>query len=840
MQSMFRYCINLQYINMKNSIEYNNLYYNYIFEYIPENIVYCVNQDKAPNINRILKNKKCSTEYCLDNWKEKQKKMIYQNNEYICEISIENTTYIDYIFNTTYINEITDNIDFNFSSDINLITNSTSDIIFISDEIDYADCIVTINYIDYNLTMNNISNYIYDYINGSSNNIKNLNVNHYINKNLNFTITIFNTWYCTNLLLLYDYFEINTNLLSDKLNNNLKNKNNYIFIYINMNNKNYIEIYDMSKKSKININLICPDCFEGNNLILKNNFTYELYFELGKVITYKIIENNIDPFNEKNSIFNNICKNFTIEEIDIPIKERRQIIFLGYKEKQIICNDIYCNIKKYYLSNFTGVCNCKISNNFNYLISNDYNETNKMTFEEYKIFINSKSTINSFLIFKCGKEAFKLNNIKINVGFYISIAFMVIQLILYGFNIYFYFNPKYNIKSNPPPKIQKFEIKDDLEENEYSKEKKSTEEKINSDKEKDENQNTENNEGNIISKNLISIINTNTDDNLNNRKDININEINANINNNRENSILKINKNNILSFKKEDKETNNEKLINIKHRRSIKNLPPIQKNIISSEEDFVKNKSKERNQENIIPIIKTSKSFMDYYWEFLSLEQPIINLLEPIKYLNVETSYIPIIVKLMKIIFILTLNIFFNLFHLEQKYFRKKYKYFNDRFNIRYNFLNKNISLNERFKYGFTNAIISGLISFIICFIIQTILNYFFFNIRKKINQINNSKIESISKSKNSISNTNKKNEDIDNIIILLEKENKKYLIFFCCALILMILIFYSLITFNEVYRGGITDLVAGVFWTFIFLEIIPFIYCFILGFIKYRNIKNN
>ena len=133
---------------------------------------------------------------------------------------------------------------------------------------------------------------------------------------------------------------------------------------------------------------------------------------------------------------------------------------------------------------------------------------------------------------------------------------------------------------------------------------------------------------------------------------------------------------------------------------------------------------------------------MEYYLEFLSLEQPIINLLEPIQYLIIEKSYIPIIVKLMMIVLILSLNLFSNLFHLEQKYLRKKYKYFNVKYNIRYNFLNKNISLNERFKYGFTNAIYPGLISFIICFIIQSILKYFFFNIRKKINQINNSKIE--------------------------------------------------------------------------------------------------
>ena len=48
---------------------------------------------------------------------------------------------------------------------------------------------------------------------------------------------------------------------------------------------------------------------------------------------------------------------------------------------------------------------------------------------------NSKSTTNSFAIFACGKEAFILDNIKINPGFYISIIFLIIQLGLYLFFI---------------------------------------------------------------------------------------------------------------------------------------------------------------------------------------------------------------------------------------------------------------------------------------------------------------------------------------------------------------------------------------------------------------------
>ena len=40
----------------------------------------------------------------------------------------------------------------------------------------------------------------------------------------------------------------------------------------------------------------------------------------------KIQENNFNPFNQNNNIFNNICKNFTIEQIDLTIKQRKQIM----------------------------------------------------------------------------------------------------------------------------------------------------------------------------------------------------------------------------------------------------------------------------------------------------------------------------------------------------------------------------------------------------------------------------------------------------------------------------------------------------------------------------------
>ena len=45
------------------------------------------------------------------------------------------------------------------------------------------------------------------------------------------------------------------------------------------------------------------------------------------------MENEIVILNKDNPISTDICKNFTIESIDIPLKEKREIFFKGNEEK---------------------------------------------------------------------------------------------------------------------------------------------------------------------------------------------------------------------------------------------------------------------------------------------------------------------------------------------------------------------------------------------------------------------------------------------------------------------------------------------------------------------------
>ena len=75
MNHMFCNCYNLKYINLINFIETSSLYVYKIFYSVPDNIVICINESSKIILPEI-KNKKCYTIDCSDNWKIKQKKII--------------------------------------------------------------------------------------------------------------------------------------------------------------------------------------------------------------------------------------------------------------------------------------------------------------------------------------------------------------------------------------------------------------------------------------------------------------------------------------------------------------------------------------------------------------------------------------------------------------------------------------------------------------------------------------------------------------------------------------------------------------------------------------------
>jgi hypothetical protein len=206
----------------------------------------------------------------------------------------------------------------------------------------------------------------------------------------------------------------------------------YIIVNINHDNKNILQLFTINPEgdnAQLNIGEICPECSENNNLLkIKNNFSKKLNQKLSRVLLDKIIENEYNIFEQDEPVLNDLCTNFNIRKIDIPINERRKLFYLGKNKKEILCNDINCNIKNIFISNTTSYCECKIQTEFNYLFSNGDINNNII---EYNDFLEGKKKINSFLVFKCGKEAFDVDNIKNNAAFYISLILLIIQAVLF-------------------------------------------------------------------------------------------------------------------------------------------------------------------------------------------------------------------------------------------------------------------------------------------------------------------------------------------------------------------------------------------------------------------------
>ena len=89
------------------------------------------------------------------------------------------------------------------------------------------------------------------------------------------------------------------------------------------------------------------------------------------------------------------------------------------------------------------------------------------------------------------------------------------------------------------------------------------------------------------------------------------------------------------------------------------------------------------------------RSFLNLYWDILSLKHSIINLFSFISNLKITNSFTPIQIKFIKIIFMILLNLFINSLLLSQEYFVKKFYFFNNK----YHYLNIQLENNVFFFF---------------------------------------------------------------------------------------------------------------------------------------------
>ena len=266
------------------------------------------------------------------------------------------------------------------------------------------------------------------------------------------------------------------------------------------------------------------------------------------------------------------------------------------------------------------------------------------------------------------------------------------------------------------------------------------------------------------------------------------------------------------------------------HSLNNKSLNEKDKNIIN----IIKKKEKLKKNINIsifdyIPLgeakNKDFRSFLNIYWNILSMRQELINIFSFITYLNITECYTPFQIKFIKLIFIILTNMFFNALTLSQNYFKNKFYFFNNKYNIIHIDFEKDISPGEKIRYAMNNSFPRIILIFIICLLIKSLVEYFLFCERKKIYHL------LIKKGFNAIGC---KSND------LIRKIKCKYYVFIGINFIFSILFFVYLTNFCGVYVSGIFDLIGAGLWTFILLQIFPFISSLALTFLRYFGLKKN
>jgi hypothetical protein len=222
---------------------------------------------------------------------------------------------------------------------------------------------------------------------------------------------------------------------------------------------------------------------------------------------------------------------------------------------------------------------------------------------------------------------------------------------------------------------------------------------------------------------------------------------------------------------------------------------------------------------------KIIKKFCEVYCDVICIKQQIINLFSCSKSLD-KQSFIPTPMKIIRLIFLILLNIFINSIFINQNYFTDKYYYFNKKYNISHE-VDKDfkISVGDKINYTLNNCLTHILISFLICLFIQLIIGLLFFNSKKKIDEL----IES-----------NNKNIQMDKNNKFLNKIKCLYIAFFIVNFILILFFCLFLIGFNIINKNSEIDFLIPSIITFILLQLVTFFISIIIALIIFLGMKIN
>ena len=269
-------------------------------------------------------------------------------------------------------------------------------------------------------------------------------------------------------------------------------------------------------------------------------------------------------------------------------------------------------------------------------------------------------------------------------------------------------------------------------------------------------------------------------------------------------------------FKKIEEHSSNNKSMNEKIKKCI--------NVVINKEKIKINTNKICMDFFPLEEVKNKefRSFLGLYWNILSLRHSIINIFSFVKIFGIM-SFTPLTIKIIKIIFMLMLNLFINALILTQDYFTNKFYFFNKKYNIKNIYLENNIPISEKIVYSMNHSLPRILITFIICLIIEIFIEHIFFIERKNYYNF------FILKGFNDINIT---------INILMKKIRIKYYIFIFINYLMMIPFFIYIANFSAVYISGYIDFIGAGIWTFILLQIYPFISSLLISILRYYGLK--
>ncbi len=421
---------------------------------------------------------------------------------------------------------------------------------------------------------------------------------------------------CYEILKTYYNITDNEDIIMLKIDENDTNSNtNIISFYLYDFNGNQL---NLSICENNNISIFKP-IINTNNLDLTTS--KNLY-----------INNGIDVFDSNEDFFNDFCHSYTINgSSDITLSDRQKEYYQNVSFCSNECHYINVNYSNLYVD-----CEC---------LTNKGNISNIKTY--FKIlrsgFINT-----NFKVIVCYKLFFNSNYIKKNLGFWLSLGLMIIELIIFI---------RFNIKGLQPiinfmfifkPKENKKDIFEELKKVNEMENKEENNENIENNENNENNENIENNENYIDSKSN-NIKNNPPKKNKKNKKDNNINNKSQfiliknfykNKYNNHKSDFILESEANILEIdneeykKNQSKENKSEIIYEIenpikKYKKNLNNSNiPNSPYIINNNNDLIKNNNnstlQSNNEEN-----KTDKNSIFKYSnnQFLTISNNINNII---------------------------------------------------------------------------------------------------------------------------------------------------------------------------------------------------------------------